>query len=88
MSSNSQQHQQPHHRGWLSEEIFSHKHQNEGANAARPEESHVRYKESPKKESEIDKIEDDIKKDERKFKDYIHKDKQLEEEGDTYGGLM
>lgn len=31
---------------------------------------------------------DDLKKGERGFKDYIHKDKQLDEEGGTYGGLM
>ncbi|KAJ9225516.1 hypothetical protein DTO271D3_1081 [Paecilomyces variotii] len=85
MSSNSQQ---PHHRGWFSEEIFNHRHHNDGANEVHAQESHVRNKESPKKESEIQRLVDDLKKGERGFKDYIHKDKQLDEEGGTYGGLM
>ncbi|KAJ5864464.1 uncharacterized protein N7529_006380 [Penicillium soppii] len=35
------------------------------------------HEDEPKKESEADK-----------FKDYIKKDEQMEEEGRTYGGLM
>jgi hypothetical protein len=42
----------------------------------------------PKKESEIKSFENDFKKEENKFKDYLRKDEELEEEGKTYGGLM
>lgn len=42
----------------------------------------------PKKESEIKSFENDFKKEENKFKNYLQKDEELEEEGKTYGGLM
>ncbi|KAJ5703707.1 hypothetical protein N7493_011632 [Penicillium malachiteum] len=43
---------------------------------------------SSKQESEMDKFKDDLKEHENKFKDYIHKDEQLDEDGHTYAGLM
>ncbi|KAL3461898.1 hypothetical protein BJX64DRAFT_150259 [Aspergillus heterothallicus] len=33
-------------------------------------------------------LREDLKKDEEDFKQYMKKDEELEEEGDTYGGLM
>ncbi len=41
-----------------------------------------------KKEGEMSKIEDRMKEDEHKFKDYIKDDEAREQEGGTYGGLM
>lgn len=42
----------------------------------------------PQQESEIKGFEKDLKKEENKFKNYLDKDEELEEEGKTYGGLM
>ncbi|KAH8702332.1 hypothetical protein BGW36DRAFT_424611 [Talaromyces proteolyticus] len=41
-----------------------------------------------KKESEINKPEDDLENSGETLKDSLHKDEELEEEGKTYGGLM
>lgn len=42
----------------------------------------------PQQESGIKNFENDFKKEENKFKNYLDKDEELEEEGKTYGGLM
>ncbi|PCH00433.1 Hypothetical protein PENO1_031720 [Penicillium occitanis (nom. inval.)] len=42
----------------------------------------------PQHESEVKRFENDFKKEESKFKKYLDKDEELEEEGKTYGGLM
>lgn len=80
---------QQHHIHWLSEGIYDPRHHhNDKGTQTHQQESTSQSKESPKKESQIDKLEDGFKKDEQKFKNYIHKDEELEEEGRTYGGLM
>ncbi|BDD59027.1 hypothetical protein MAP00_004261 [Monascus purpureus] len=72
-----------HHHGVL-DEIFHRKHthdeprgQSEGADKA-----------ALKKESNLEKFEDHIKKDKSKWKDYLATEEELNEEGKTYGGLM
>lgn len=39
-------------------------------------------------EGKMESFEDNMKNDERKLKEYYQKDEKLEEEGETYGGLM
>lgn len=64
-----------------------HKHHQEGTGQSN--ESHpAQAKDPQKKESEIHKLEDDFKKDEQEFKNYLKKDEEMQEEGKEYGGLM
>lgn len=64
--------------------FFHHKHHDEqGEKSGNPEGIS-----GTKPESETAKFEDSLKKEGSKFKDYIHEDEELEEEGKTYGGLM
>ena len=54
-----------------------------GGKAENPEQSS-----GTKTESETAKFDDGLKKEGKKFEDYIHEDEELEEEGKTYGGLI
>ncbi|KAJ5721052.1 uncharacterized protein N7483_008986 [Penicillium malachiteum] len=53
-------------------------HESEAKNPTQPQ----------KQESEMEKLKDDLKEHEKKFKDYIHKDEELNEDGHIYAGLM
>jgi hypothetical protein len=77
----------PSHKEGLIDKLFHHKDNQEGGGQGN--ESHpTQAREPQKKEGEIDKLEDDINKDDQEFKYYLKEDKKLEKEGDEYGGLM
>ncbi|EED15264.1 G-patch domain protein (Spp2), putative [Talaromyces stipitatus ATCC 10500] len=69
---------QPHHTSAF-DKVFHHRHHSEQDGKPAPPQA--------KKESEIHKLEGDLKKDEQKLEDYIDKDEELEEQGKTYGVL-
>ncbi|KAJ6017031.1 hypothetical protein N7451_000410 [Penicillium sp. IBT 35674x] len=56
------------------------------------EQEHEHEAKDPSKDSrqegEMDKMKDHMKTDDAKFKDYMHKEGELEAEGDTYDRLM
>lgn len=58
------------------EKIFHHQHHHKNGKQQEDQQD-AQSKEPQRKESEMDK-----------FKDYIKEDKNLEQEGDTYGDLM
>ncbi|KAH8693642.1 hypothetical protein BGW36DRAFT_383429, partial [Talaromyces proteolyticus] len=76
---------EPHHNRTFGK-LFHHEHRDEQGGKPGVAEGASDTK-APKKESEIHKLEGDLKKEEAKFKNYMQKDEQLEEEGKTYGGL-
>ncbi|RAO65478.1 uncharacterized protein BHQ10_001490 [Talaromyces amestolkiae] len=80
-----------HHSGTF-DKLFHHKHRDEhheGEEGAHLE-NHDQYSGDarPQQESEFKRFDKGLKKEENKFKNYLQKDEELEEEGKTYGGLM
>lgn len=61
--------------------LFEHHHDNKHDNTSTVD----GHKENEEKK---ETYEDYLKKDERKLKEYYQKEEGLEEEGETYGGLM
>lgn len=70
----------------MAERIFHHdRKSHEQSHSAQPA-----SKEQPTQTSEMEKMKTEIKKEEKKFKDYIEEDEAMEREGNgnEYGGLM
>jgi hypothetical protein len=73
--------QPPEHKESFFEKILGHhNHHNKHGNEGQPTEDKPRGSERG--------LRSDLKKDENGLKEYLKEDKQLEEEGQTYGGLM
>lgn len=69
----------------LIERIFEHHHHKHN----QEEDAHSDKQNGPSNKKDKPKFYDDyLKKDEKALKDYYEKDKELEAEGQTYGGLM
>lgn len=67
------------HKEGFFERHFDHHHHNNGHDDQDPK---------GRQEDSEGGIRSSLKKDEARFKEYIKEDEQLEEEGQTYGGLM
>ena len=70
------------------DKLFHHKHHEDANKQGGGNNQPSTMNKSRNKESEIDKLEDDITEDKEEFKGYMKEDEKLEKEGQTYGGLM
>lgn len=68
--------------------MFHHKHHQDGGGQEQPASNQAQAGKPQQKESEFNKLEDDVAKDKNEFKDYVKEDENIEAEGDKYGGLM
>jgi hypothetical protein len=78
----------PEHKEGLVEKLFHHKHHQDGGGQKQQGSNQAQAGKPQQKESEFNKLEDDVAKDKNEFKDYIKEDENIEAEGDKYGGLM
>lgn len=68
---------QPQHKEGFVERFFEHHHHHNKDNHSGDQSKEQDQKPQHQKESEMDKL-----------RDYYHRDEELEEQGQTYGGLM
>lgn len=77
----------PEHKEGLVEKLFHHTHHKDGGQEQQGS-NQAQAGKPQQKESEFNKLEDDLAKDKTEFKNYVKEDEKMEAEGDKYGGLM